>query len=557
MKGRPSRFVRTVQVFELDRDGISRRLLTDTLFVVHDAVKKRISLPRLQGGRIRLVLQGQGEAFLEPIFHYERTSVLQRYRGVEVPLEEITRESRGGVTVLRLARPDGVTFDLLRLETRSEFFDREVEVHDKGRGGRAGGLLARGRYIRLPGAEPVELLDMAVRRQPRGDHLRVIIHDGDSPPLEEIAFTALVRQPGLLFYLPPRGEEVPAGTLRYGGGRSHPPVYDIASLLPAAEGPGDDPRVRAGAALLDISRLARATLGPVRPNALFDDTPALAWAMHPGASLDVRLFRHEQPVQVPRSPEGLVRLRLRPEALARLRPDLNDARIVDGDGRQWPFLLHRRAGREKVTLEASRSKNRDGSSRFDLLLPSEPVHVDGLILWTRVPYFDRPYRVLGKAPGGDWARVSSGRLRGGAGPDGHAVKVDISFRPAWVEGLQLVVVDGDDAPLRFETVRAWVVVSDLFLTAPAGEYRLLLGEPEAEAPRYELERVRGVVLAVKAAEASAGPVRDNPDYRSSARLGRGEGPHKAMLWAALVAAVFVLGALTFWLARREPPSPAE
>jgi len=126
-----------------------------------------------------------------------------------------------------------------------------------------------------------------------------------------------------------------------------------------------------------------------------------------------------------------------------------------------------------------------------------------------------------------------------------------------VEALRLVVVDGDDAPLGFDAVRAQVVVSDLFLTAPAGEYRLLLGEPEADGPRYELERVRDVVLAVKAAEAAAGPVRPNPDYSSRARLGRGGGPQKVLLWAALVAAVLVLGALTFWLARREPPAPAE
>jgi hypothetical protein len=62
----------------------------------------------------------------------------------------------------------------------------------------------------------------------------------------------------------------------------------------------------------------------------------------------------------------------------------------------------------------------------------------------------------------------------------------------------------------------------LHVTAPEGSYALLLGAPRREPPRYELERVREVVLAVQAAPIEAGPLQANPDYSLRARLqGRG------------------------------------
>jgi hypothetical protein len=85
---------------------------------------------------------------------------------------------------------------------------------------------------------------------------------------------------------------------------------------------------------------------------------------------------------------------------------------------------------------------------------------------------------------------------------------------------------------------------------------LLLGAPDQDAPRYELERVRDVVLAVQAAPIDAGPLEANRDFSLHARL-KGQGFRQTvLLWAALVTAVAVLAIMTLRLARREPPAPA-
>jgi hypothetical protein len=150
---------------------------------------------------------------------------------------------------------------------------------------------------------------------------------------------------------------------------------------------------------------------------------------------------------------------------------------------------------------------------------------------------------------GERVTLAAGRLLRPAG-DPRPVTLDLD--PARAESLELTVEDGDDAPLVFRSVEARVPVPELFLAAPEGEYALLLGAPDETAPRYELERVRDVVLAVDAAGAEAAALQDNPDFSLGARLhGQGTG-QRVLLWVVLIGAVVLLGALTLRLARREP-----
>lgn len=69
--------------------------------------------------------------------------------------------------------------------------------------------------------------------------------------------------------------------------------------------------------------------------------------------------------------------------------------------------------------------------------------------------------------------------------------------------------------------------------APEGGYSLLLGNPDVPAPRYELERVRDVVLAASNNAAEAGPLEANPEYSLRARLG-GEDGASGLLQTGLV-----------------------
>ena len=52
--------------------------------------------------------------------------------------------------------------------------------------------------------------------------------------------------------------------------------------------------------------------------------------------------------------------------------------------------------------------------------------------------------------------------------------------------------EGDDARLVLPGAEGRAPAPALFVGAPAGNYDLLIGNPTAEAPRYELARVRDV-----------------------------------------------------------------
>ena len=90
---------------------------------------------------------------------------------------------------------------------------------------------------------------------------------------------------------------------------------------------------------------------------------------------------------------------------------------------------------------------------------------------------------------------------------------------------------------------------ELFFAAPAGEYELLLGHPGVPAPRYELARIRPMVLAVESSEAEARPLEDNPDYRPGARLANRAGALQIVLWVVVIGLVVFLTVLTLKLAR--------
>ena len=68
---------------------------------------------------------------------------------------------------------------------------------------------------------------------PRGDRLRVVIDNGDSPPLDAVAVRAALRRPALVFSpAPRRAAALVVGTLLFGGGRAFRPRYDLQALLP-------------------------------------------------------------------------------------------------------------------------------------------------------------------------------------------------------------------------------------------------------------------------------------------------------------------------------------
>jgi hypothetical protein len=542
------RFVRQVEVSLVREGGQVESIFAGSLFRLGKLgpERSRIALPPLAAGRLRVHLRGDEGGYLEPRLLLERREVLAEVTEAVVPLTLLAVEREGSRSVYELRRPAGWAPSSLRVQTRSPAFDRAVAIHDVGRG-REPAELGHGRIFRVEGLERIEELTVLVGT-PRGERLRVSVENGDSPPLEGLSFEAVIRQPSLLFVLPSSGPDRPAGVLRYGGGRAHLPQYDLAALVPMLGAVGEQ-HAAAGATVSSPSLLRTATLGPRRPNPLFDSAPALAFLMRPGAPVDRRLFEFARAVSLQPSSDGLSRLDLGAAALAVARPDLADVRLVDSESRQWPILIEAEAGEEWNPLSFE-LRARGRQSVLELSSAERELVVNGLSLSIEEGFFDRPYRLTATLADGKEVVVSEGRLVRGPHARGSR-RLELELRQVRARKLVLAVTDGDEAPLQVAVVEGRTPQSALYAVAPEGEYELLLGYPDAQRPVYDVATWRRLILAVQPTQMDVAPLGTNEAFRARARLARGEGPIQLALWAVLVAAIAVLGLLVLRLVRKE------
>lgn len=543
-------FVRRVQLIANGPNGSQEVLIDEeSIYRIPDPVREklRITLPKLHGDRLTVILVGEDGFFLSPAFLFENTRSLSLRDRASVELEELRRDRLGGRTIVELRRPQGLVPDVLLLTTTTGAFNRPVEVWDEGPGASETVLAERVLY-RVAALTTVQ--DVELPLQPaRGDRLRVIINDGDSPPLQSIGFRAVVRRPALLFSLTAEPSQEPAGMLRFGGGRAFRPRYDLAGLPPidqSAEGEA----ARIAERLYDPTQLQTARLGEIGPNINFDPAPALEFAMRPGAGIESKLFSHRRRLEAQPSIEGLCRLSLQPEDLALARPDLADIRIVDGNSKQWAYLLENRAALETEKLPVTVLGTKEGRTRYRFELPTTPATIDQLVLETPTPFFDRAYELTASLDEKSQRKVTlaSGRLARRIG-DPRPVTMDVAETRLFT--LEIEIVDGDDSPLEITRATSRFPVPELFFAAPAGEYHLLLGDPEASPPRYELARVRQIVLAVESSGVDAGPLQDNPAFRPGSRLATRSTALQILLWITIAAMVIFLVWLTLKLAKQE------
>ncbi len=520
--------------FETPRNQIVARVRVDDsdrqIWRLANVPRERMSVPISGGERTVTVISTQGR--LEPRLLLRRTSEVPATDPLDVPLAIVSRTSADGWTEVVLERPRGLVPGALVVATGTRWFDREIEVWDEG-DGRADALLSRSRAFRIEiGKDEVAELEVPVA-DARGERLRVRVKDGDSPALASLAISARLRAPVLLF-------EAAATRLLWGGGRARRPSYDLAAAA------GRFPR------LLDPASAREARLSAPRANPKHRVEPALSFAMRAGSEIDRRRFSHLREVSIAPSADGLARVRLGWEDAAIARADFGDARVVGADSHQWPYLLHDHAGSEWVELPATR-KTKERKSEYALALPVTPFRLDELEIDSETPFFDRAYVVEALDSEDKIASSNKGRLVRRAEDPRPAT---ISLAGTRAHALRVRVEDGDDAPLTL-SFRARTPVTDLFVVAPAGTYSLLVGRPDEEPARYELERVRDVVLAVPAGDATAGALAANPDFRKRLRWGEGDTPTRIGVWVVLLAALGILGALAVALARREekPETP--
>ncbi len=113
----------------------------------------------------------------------------------------------------------------------------------------------------------------------------------------------------------------------------------------------------------------------------------------------------------------------------------------------------------------------------------------------------------------------------------------------------ITVDNGDDAPLKVDAVRLEMLERDLcFETAAGGDYRLYFGDGALAAPRYDYATL--FVQQPGAARVAAGPEQANAAFEPRPDQRPFTEKHPALLWAALVLVVVLLGSIALGSARR-------
>jgi hypothetical protein len=139
---------------------------------------------------------------LRPRFFFEKARRLPAPRVIRVPLAASSVASSDVKRRFTLARPAGIVPSTLRLQTQTLVFERHVEVFDVAPGRRPV-RIGEANVFRMPLDPPLEGLELELAPA-SGQTLEVRIDDGDSPPLADLAFSAVVRAPSVVF-APPAG----------------------------------------------------------------------------------------------------------------------------------------------------------------------------------------------------------------------------------------------------------------------------------------------------------------------------------------------------------------
>jgi hypothetical protein len=434
-----------------------------------------------------------------------------------------------GAARYALSVPPGTPAAELLLDADDPAFARLVTVYDVRTvdGERREDVLAEKRVYRL--RVPDELLSVEevrvpLSRPPMGE-LVLAVRDGDSPPLKRLRGSAAGAPTRLLF--PAVARRL---TLVYGNPVTRAPLYDLEAV-----------RSRLSLA----STLVPVTLGPETTNSAYAPPAPLPHVGTTGATVESSRWRWVRPVIVA-GHEDIFTIRLSAADLAAARSDLADLRLVDEKDRQVPYILVAQAGEDRVPLAALPAASRDPRVRLlrlsapDGAEPLQELPVGAIELTIAESFFSRPARLYGRARGDGrdrplLASLTLARRDGVSGTEPAACRIELDGlrRPE----LHLEIDEGDNAPLTIRGAAALVAVPRLVFKAPPGSYRLLLGNPEAHAPQYDLATLRREVLAYSALPVTPGEREAHRRFRRSGRDYLARAPRTALLWGVLLAAV--------------------
>jgi hypothetical protein len=331
-------------------------------------------------------------------------------------------------------------------------------------------------------------------------------------------------------------------TAQYGDRAAASPVYDLEA---AREG-------------LKIAGLPVATWADVRPL-----TPTAAAAPpspmpEVGAALDPDAFRFRRALAG--GGAGLVALPLDVAALAHSAGPasrFSDVRILDGSGKQVPYLLERREEPLAVDLELRkydpksaelRSESGRNRSAYAVQLPYASLPSAQLVLETSARVFRRIVQAGVERPPDRrrrdaWFDGSVNAAWGHADQNTAAPALPLPISTGEEREILIVIDEGDNSPLPISSVRLLLPSYRLRFFRPQGPLRLVYGRADLAMPRYDLALLAPQVMGAEAREITASP----EDAAASAPAPAFISPR--LFWIGLGVAVLVLLAIMGRLVR--------
>ncbi|HET7433482.1 MAG TPA: DUF3999 family protein [Thermoanaerobaculia bacterium] len=296
---------------------------------------------------------------------------------------------------------------------------------------------------------------------PEGRELDLVIDDGNNPPLAIISIVARFAPQPWIYFESSDGSTL---TARYGDVTLEAPRYDIEASRRFVH----DAKVAlatwvgaAGASPADASRRAGA---PAAPTFL-------------GAPVSRKSFQFSRPI--PKATPGLTVLALDADVLARSR-ELADVRIVDSKGNQVPYLVERRDEPLVLKLALPQRTAEGSTSTYAFTLPYATLpYGTSLVVTTTARVFDRAVTL----------RRDDGVL---ASETWHAADPELlppALRfeaPRGARDVQLVIDEGDNAPLPLASAELLLPSYALRFTHPGAPLFLVYGNATAQPPRYDL-----------------------------------------------------------------------
>ena len=491
------------------------------------ATKLRVSLPEGAWQFLRITIDELGSPpvpFTGAQLQKARTNAPAEAVAVTIK----SRDESPGTTRLALdLGAANLTFGSLRIESNEPVFTRAVaisvpEVSDDGIREReiTDAVIYR---VNVKGKNEAHL-EIPLESQIQTRELLVLIRNEDSPPISIEAVRADRRLVRLTFFANQPGQY----SLLSGNTQSVAPRYDLSAL---------------SGKLKNVSAM-EVIPSALAPNPNYKPPEALAAVTLSGAQIDVAKWKFRK--LLPLTQNGAQQVELDPKLLAYSQPDQRDIRVVRGD-HQLPFVFERTSLSRPISLNAAAANDpkKPVLSRWSLKLPQPGVPITRLVCTSSSPLFHRQMRL--------WEEVTDERGDKFASELGSAtwdqtpnspkrdLVIELSARPR-SDTLFLETDNGDNPAIELGDFRGFYPVTRVVFKAtpdPAQPIWLYYGNPDANAPHYDLTLVAGELL--KAERSAVAPGTEENLSPKSAVVGQTS--TRYIFWGALALVVIVLLAI--------------